>query len=750
MPKSSAIKQTALRPQRTTEILKSPEQVSPYVDMVRSLADRHRTELGFLPASVYAEQAAHSHLWLSVEVDSQRLAGFLLYGGAFPHLKIFQLFITKHARNMGVGKSLIQELRKFGEENNFLTATAKVAAELPANSFWERNGFRIVSQIRGGSRGKGRLINVRLCELDSPSLFRITAQQDNRSTGTHQLHFSHGPTLSNRTYVVDLNVFFDVIRRRLNRESGQRVIAAALANEIRVLVTPEFSRELERHTMTGGSDPVLEFSQTLPTLPRVDPAVLDRLTARLGKIIFPNLHNAGKQVPNDISDLLHLAYCIHHRARGFLTSEKAILRRSDDLRKSFGIEILAPSDLIDSITGYGDPPERRKVTVDLQSGHVSLGLLEEHDRAAAEEYLKTTGMTSTEVASILDPGTSVARRVRVIAKSNDTVIGIASWSRTISELPELTGHVYADERSPAFDRVLDHFLERIQREGPHGDLKRIAVWSGSQSLKTRETLSARGFRPTGDIANEASRECYIKASLQGPLTKVNWDKVSASFFSITSCRLSPDLPSFAEVLNTGVVLKPRNSAFPLVVPLFDFETLISPGFLLTVGREGILVPIRETYAKSLIGLHTPQLDLLPSHEALLRLEKAYFLAPGRDQLFVRGTLIIFYVSGAGGGRKQAIGIARTTFADTLTVEQAQVSLARQGVLPEEDLRERAGKSGKLTAFAFDNFLVFPTPVLYSTLKELNCIGPANLVTAEKLPFQKIEKIISKAFSKPAR
>jgi L-amino acid N-acyltransferase YncA len=130
VPKETSLTQTALRPQTRIEILKSPDAVAHYIGGIRSFAD-HRKELGFLPASVYAEQAAHSHLWVAVD-ESQRLAGFLLYGATFPHLRIFQLFIPQYARTLGIGKSLIQELIKFGEENNFLTAIAKVAAELPA------------------------------------------------------------------------------------------------------------------------------------------------------------------------------------------------------------------------------------------------------------------------------------------------------------------------------------------------------------------------------------------------------------------------------------------------------------------------------------------------------------------------------------------------------------------------------------------------------------------------------------------
>ena len=739
---------TASRPRIVPKILKSADDVTPYVDVVRTSADRHRDELGFLRAGVYAEQAAQGHLWVAIEVGSDQLAGFLLYGGRFPHLRIFQLFVRKDARSMGIGSSLIEELVKFGEENNFLTASAKVAAELPANSFWERNGFRIVDQGRGGT-SKGRLINVRLRELDSPALFKIAASQNLKITGIHSIRFSDAPTLSNRTYVLDLNVFFDLIRRRINRESAQRVIAAALANEIRVLVTPEFSRELERHTSTGGVDPVLDFSRTLPTLPPVDKPQLEPLVRQLEGIVFPNLQKTGKRVPNDASDLLHLAYCIHHKARGFVTSEKAILRCGDKLRQTLGIEILAPSDLIDSISESRQSVQRQPMTVALGSRHLSLAPLAEHDRAKAEEYLARRGLQPPEIATVLDPGTSVLSRSRIIAKADGALVGLASWSQKSSEVPELTAHIHVDENFPVFERVFDHFIESIQREGRYNELKRIVLFSRSGSLKTHETLAARGFRGTRDTDLSTS-ECFIKPSLKGPLAKTNWTEIRNAFFNLSGYRLPTELPSYRELHNSGLVLKAPSTTLPVVAPLFDFETMISPGFILAPGREAVLVPIREAYAGGLIGLNSAQLSFLPSPEAFLRLEKAYFLASGRHQLFTRGTLVIFYVSGASGGRKQAIGVARTTFTDTITVEQAKISLARQGVLPEKDLRDRAGTSGKLTAFTFDNFLVFPSPVPYSTLKDLNCIGAANLVTAERLSSQKVEKILSKAFSKSTR
>ncbi len=179
--------------------------------------------------------------------------------------------------------------------------------------------------------------------------------------------------------------------------------------------------------------------------------------------------------------------------------------------------------------------------------------------------------------------------------------------------------------------------------------------------------------------------------------------------------------------------------------LFDFETMISPGFLVGEGREAVIVPIKEAYAAQLLPAAARQQSLFPSREALLYLEKAYFSGSATKGTFLTGTPVVFYVSGAERGRQEAIGLARVTFTDQMTVTQAKINLARQGVLSEEELSAFAGPSGKLTAFTFDNFVTFPTQVSFHQLKQLGCVSGANLVTAQRLPHQGFLKLVDVAF-----
>ena len=58
-------------------ILKSVEQVMSYIDQVRSLADTHRRELGFLPRSAYWEAAMKGNLWVAIDVVSREFRGYL-------------------------------------------------------------------------------------------------------------------------------------------------------------------------------------------------------------------------------------------------------------------------------------------------------------------------------------------------------------------------------------------------------------------------------------------------------------------------------------------------------------------------------------------------------------------------------------------------------------------------------------------------------------------------------------------------
>ncbi|MBW1801123.1 MAG: GNAT family N-acetyltransferase, partial [Deltaproteobacteria bacterium] len=281
-------------PKPKCRIFRTPNQVEPYVDRVVDLADANRKALGFLQKAVFREQASRGRLWIAVTRNSGECIGYLLFGGRYPVLRVFQLLVKKSYRKLGVGEQLITSLVGWGEKYSYLLAAARVASDLPANGFWERVGFSLVRQETGGE-STGRMINVRVRELKTPSLLDwMSFETSEAKAGIQHIQLAHRPIINDQTYVLDLNIFFDITKRRVHRMEAARLISTGLSQEARVFVTPEFSKELQRNTHLYGMDPILEFASALPVLPEVPAVEIDELRAELEALVFPAGISSGR------------------------------------------------------------------------------------------------------------------------------------------------------------------------------------------------------------------------------------------------------------------------------------------------------------------------------------------------------------------------------------------------------------------------------------------------------------------------
>ena len=284
---------------------------------VQTNADENREELGFLAGTVYADAARRGTLFVAVERRgrSTKYVGHILFGATYPRAKIFQVYVALTGRGRGVGRLLVESLLKYLEEKQFLSVSARVASELPSNAFWGALKFEIVGTEKGGVT-RGRTINIRSRQLDTPALFGYRRPV----TGiplTEPL-----PNLS-AVFALDLNVFFDVLKHRPRHDYGAAVMSAAFDNIVRLAVTEEFANELRR-TTTGMPDPLLEFALQLPTLPAPVHGLSQQLINELAIIVFPQRAAAQRLTAQDESDLAHLAIAAHHKVTGFVTAEEAL------------------------------------------------------------------------------------------------------------------------------------------------------------------------------------------------------------------------------------------------------------------------------------------------------------------------------------------------------------------------------------------------------------------------------------------
>ncbi len=727
-------------------IYKEFGEVEKYVDTLSKAADENRDALGFLPRSVYLEQALVGRVWVAVDQDSGEYAGHLIFGGRFPSLKVIQAFVAKQHRRSGVGELLIRHLVSYGEAHSYLTITARVAADLAANKFWERQGLELVRQEPGGKTTK-RTINVRAKELATPSLFGAMGQAGNvMRIDPGRVGYTNRPLSSTPSYAIDLNVFFDVTRDRERADEAELLFGAALSNHVKICVTSEFLRELERRSVDAKNDPILAFARSLPRLPDVQPNLLEPLTSELRHAVF---REKSKLSENDISDLRHLAECIHHRVSGFVTGEKNLLTASNAIREAYGLDVTSVSDLsfsVEDVASGGDCTHAA-----FASQHISLVTLQEIERSRAEKFLVCRGVSQDTMSFILNPGVSSAPRRRLIATVDGAIVAVASWDVLTKFRKRTILYLVVDESHPSSTRIIDHILESVLRDSEARRLNRVDLVPGPGQVQTIETAIQRGFRRRLSEDGSSFSSELSKISFNGMVTPKIWSEFAASFCDLSGLALPKAMPKDAELMHTGIVARTLGGRQSVQFSLFEFETLISPGMLVFKSRDALILPVLRRYAKDMFSAYGSryelQAELFPGKEALIHTEKSYFRSQKNTGWFKRGMPVVFYVSGKGGGQKAAIGVGRVTFSDKLTLEEIEINLTRQGVLDLGELNMLAtgSRDHKIHAFTFDNFSLFPTAVPFKRLKELGVVSDANLVTVQKLPKNGFSDIIEEAF-----
>lgn len=723
-------------------VLTKPSQTGAYIKTIQSFADSNKNTFGFLPKSAFSDQSKNGRLWVAANIEKNECLGYLMFGGRFPTFKIFQLFVSKKFRKQQIGSILLSKFEAYAEENHYLSVNARVAADLASNKFWDKSGYELIKQVKGG-KTTNRNINVRIKELDTPSLFKLMSFKScvDRS-GLKSLKKMQRPLFRSQTYVIDLNVFFDVVKKRFDSNNATRLITSGLNNELKIYITPEFCEELERNKKKE-HDPIFEFAKQLPTLPKINDNEVSKIIGELKTIVFPERKNADETFSQNRSDLIHLAYCVHHGASGFITREKAILAVSDQLKESYFIEILSASDL--SQPTIDGTPKNQSLSVNFKEEKLTIGSFKEDNREEVEKFLMSFQVKKEHIPEILHPGMAPSPRIRIVANIGSRILGIASWENSKCLTREKILYLYVDENSIQAEMIIDHVLEASLRDTAIFTPMIITLNTGSEQPKTVSTALKRGFLSTfGDDERKPLKE-LSKFVFNGLITTKNWYDFKGKFEELTDLILPERIPNINEFDNTGIIIKTRIGKYSCL-SLFDFETLVSPGIVLCPGRDAIIVPIRKKYAKNFFALSHTQMDLFFSPTALLHIEKAYFKSYRNATIFNIRKLVLFYISGSDGGTKEVIGCGRITYSEVISVDKASLLLDRQGVLSRDELNSIANKDNLIHAFTFDNYSSFHKKVPFSLLKSNKLISGANLVTAECLSTKKLFKLCELGFS----
>ncbi len=720
----------------TIKILKSFSDVEPYIDLASKAADSERDALGFLPPNAYKQAALQEKLFVAVDADGLFL-GYLMFGGVFPHGKVMQIFSIPNARRHGIARTLLEELIEHLQIRGYLSISARVASDLiDSNEFYEKLNFHTVGIVRGG-KARERVINQRVRDLDTPSLFDFMAPQ----AVDHPLNLgiTDSYTAKAPIYAMDLNVLFDVSRQRVNSRDAGMVFRAGFNNEIRLVIAEEFLDELKRSSSQFPDDPHLRLALQMEILPTPKRKKIESIEGSLSGIIFKEKKDKGTLSIQDKSDLRHLATAIHHNIQGFITSEKAILRQHDHLRSNYGLDVLGVTDFSDTLPTIDVGPELEQMTsgdkTKLTSGSMTEGNLKE-----VVSFLKDIHVPSKTIDDITSFGDYIAPQRHIVLSGINGVLSFSSWK--VEKFPKKTARAFigANEDAPTARTAVDYTIGRICRSAGKDAPARIVLQILPGHPATKRIALAHGFR------TEPGKEQYgttlHKVCICGIVDKSSWEHTRKSITSLIGANLPKEIPPFTGTNQAITIEKPTGQQE--IISLQELETLISPAHVLLPGRSGAIVPIKRVFADELLGT-SEQLTLLTPTEAVFLKERVYYSSPRAASILTPGTPILFYESSKGGGRMSVVAIARVIRSYLATPDQLNSDTERKGVLDKSTL-EHFGRSRTKLVTVFDNVMKFRKPVSLNRLREIGCADGANFVTAKRLQPGELSMVVNEGFA----
>lgn len=714
-------------------VKKRAGEVARFIQTIIARGDADRDALGFLPRGAYFDAARQEKLLVAVTFreGSEIYVGHLLFGGAFPHLRIFQVFVEQPYRRTGVASQLIDAIIKEGEDNRYLTVSARVADDLvQANAFWEQKGFDVNRAVRGGPSST-RVVNVRTRYLNTPTLFNTAGSTPQ---GARDLQLIERTPSASPTFSLDLNVLLDLVEKRSGAADVSQVIGAAMSNVVRLFVAQEFITELNRSHNPGSRDPVLEFARSLPQFPAVPPPVAARLKLELSSIIFPERARRGQLRLREQSDLLHLAAAIHNKVQGFITNDQALLRRRTSLQAKYRIDVIGVAEVARLLCADPHMPPA-DVATSGRGGEVQVSRLDEPDLHLIERFLKDIKISDSTVHEVLSTGPVSSPRRRFCAFCDGKLVGFASWDSP-QRIREVDISIFVDDFHPSARSTADYLLDVAVRDACVGGpavLRLINLSTGASAL---EIAIARGFRrPHGDPRTRSG--VLKKISIGQVVGSDVFQSVRSEIKRLVQVQLPQELPTYVDSVTPICVTNPQGT--DVIVSLEELENLMGPVLFILPGRNCAIVPIRTNYADELLRAR-PQRGLFPRKEASLFSERVYYSDPRTASVLTPGTLIIFYESLKDEGLGAAIACARVVRSGLAVGREISLETRRRGVLDTEKF-EQLGPSEMRNLTFFDNIMTFANPVSLEKLREIGCWDKSNLVTSRPISGENFQLIV---------
>ncbi|WP_165693643.1 GNAT family N-acetyltransferase [Mycobacteroides abscessus] len=629
----------------------------------------------------------------SQDEPSPQLLGYAAFRTPRGTIALTHLAVSPTARNRGVARRLVNELRR--QHPDLRGISARCRRDYEANTVWPRLGF-VAQGDRKGRSADGHLLTDWWLDFGQPDLLTW-----------------EGGTQTTTPVVIDTNIFLALHGRGADTRVAQAI--EAVAGRLQILVTPELKNELNRNPDDKERRRLIQIAQGYPQLPVAASTADEKESLLLKQLPQPP---ASIQ---DVSDARHVAYAMAAGIEIVVTQDRNAKSRLGDAARDFGVAITNPFELIVRLDQYEDQP------------------------SYSPQALKSTGYTLTEAGSD-DPDLKEfintargERRSRYAAVCNELAAGRPQSHRLLLRDPlgEPIGLI-GSTSSPAtltvsLLRIRNCALPSSVAAQLVGHLRVLADDQSAEVIVVRdaaldsslfEALLEDGYHsaPSGMIA------VTIRAALTSQQLRERWSQIKAAL-------PAPEQDALAAV--DEVVQQPHTSRVA-----YQLEHQLRPLRLLDCDLDTWVLSIKPGFATDLFG-YPPQLFDRPSDIGIQR-EHVYFRgaksgekAPGR---------ILWYATDP---QKEIFAISSLMEVRDMAPRSAHTKYRRLGVYDLEQLRDAARIRGTVRCLRVTDTEVLRIPIPLTRLREIEgkTGRTLQLVSANKIDATWFTDLMVEAFDR---
>lgn len=652
-------------------------------DDVFALYRKDSGTLGFMPRGAFEEGITKGTLLVAAD-DQDQILGYLLYRVTQGYASIAHLCVAPTARNSGVGKSLVDELKRLTTHLDGIKL--KCRRDFDAHRQWPKWGFIAKGSATGRGADNAELVIWHLDHHPDDLLSAIPP--------------------SKTLVAIDANIFFDLFwpDRPMRKISGA-LLEPWIDDIVELALTSEIYNDIDRcedpELRNASKSKAASYHPIRAAVTKIDP-----VDAELRKF-YPV---TGSLTPQDISDIRHVAHAIVAEVRYFVTRDAKLLAKAPEILEKFDVQLLSPVEFISRLDSIEREQEYQPQRLGASSIVTKRFEPQESDRFIESfrhhPHEKISAFKTLIDSCLLDPKTSSLHIAHVSNADMAASIAIDRQSPHRILIPLLRLNSL-----PLAKTVLRHLLMKAIVDAVESDARSIHIGDPHLTRDVTDALVEMGFG--------LSAGGWVKPVVKG-------------FHDISSARQRLE----------DVNLTWEDSTSPTAID--QLATLIWPGKPVSEEITSYLNPIQAQWAEHFFDTEAAA-QRFPSFSGIndelhLGVEAVYFTAspitikpPGH---------LLWYVSSGNErlGTQQTKATSRLREVVKGTPKELFSRFRRLGVYRWKDLMAAAkgNPDAQLTALRFSHTESFPHPLDSNRLQTFNV--PPPYPGPRPIPFSTFQQI----------